>query len=294
MNLETESIYAGIAGIQIEPESYDLGNGVVISKTFAHLMSPFMIAFSPPKAPGLPHPTPWKAIHGGMGTDFRVQLFVPTTFSPSKFFDRLNTIWCISALIRLKFCSDLCVATITTKPFSQLPSDDTSAEIHPAEFFVNRFSLQVDRKEKLNEGDLEWIKGNWLRAGQLMCANKTFYSAFHAVDSSASIANPGLGLILIWGALEALFAKSKTELSFRTSAAISSYLEHPGTARHALHKKLTKLYNARSAAAHGSDENVWESYTDTYAIVRRAMLKMIENNHVPSLDELDLALFGGV
>jgi len=294
MNPEIESIYAGIAGIQIESESYDLGHGVILSRTFAHLMSPFMIAFSPPKAPGLPHPAPWKTVHGGMGTDFRVQLFVPNTFSPPEFFDRLNTIWCVSALLRLKFCSDLCVTSITNKPFSQLPLDDASAEIHPAEFFSNRFSLQVERKTELEEVDLLWIRENWFRAGKLMCANKAFYSAFHAVDSSASIANPALGLVLIWGALEALFAKSKAELSFRTSAAISSYLEPSGNARHGLHKKLVKLYGARSAAAHGSDENVWDSYTETYAIVRCALLKMIENNHVPSLDELEQALFGAV
>ncbi len=294
MNPETESLYAGIAGVQIEPESYDLGHGVIVSRTFAHLMSPFIIAFSPPKAPGLAHPAPWKAVHGGMGTDFRVQLFVPDSFTPPKFFDRLNTIWCISALARLKFCSDLCVTSITNRPFSQLPLEDASAEIHPAEFFSNRFSLQVERKEKLELPDLLWIRENWFRAGLLMCDNKAFYSAFHAVDSSAGIANPALGLILIWGALEALFAKSKTELSFRTSAAISSYLEPPGNTRHALHGRLVKLYGARSAAAHGSDENVWNSYTETYAVVRQAMLKMIENNHVPSLNELEQAIFGAV
>jgi hypothetical protein len=292
MDTNTESIYAGIAGIQIEPQSYDLGHGVVVSKTFAHLMSPFMIAFAPPKARGLPHPAPWKAVHGGMGTDFHVQLFVPNTFSPPNFFDRLNTIWSISALFRLKFCSDLCVTSITNKPFSQLPLEDASTEIHPAEFFATRFSLQVGRKEKLDESDLLWIRENWFRAGQLMCANKSFYSAFHAVDSSASIPNPALALVLIWGALEALFAKSKVELSFRTSAAIASYLEPSGLARHALHKRLVKLYGARSAAAHGADQNVWDSYTETYAIVRRVILRMIENDHVPSTDELEQALFG--
>jgi hypothetical protein len=158
MDIETESIYAGIAGIQIGPESYDLGHEVVVSRTFAHLMSPFMIAFSPPKAPGLPHPAPWKTMHGGMGTDLHVQLFVPITFSPPNFFDRLNTIWCISTLARLKFCSDLCVTSITNKPFSQLSLEDASAEIHPAEFFSNRFSHQVERKDKLEEPDLLWMR----------------------------------------------------------------------------------------------------------------------------------------
>src|SRR5258706_3804470 len=46
MNLNTDSIYAGIAGVKLDVESFDLGDGLVISKTFGHFMAPFLMAFA--------------------------------------------------------------------------------------------------------------------------------------------------------------------------------------------------------------------------------------------------------
>jgi len=290
MNPEKDSIYAGLAGIKLNLDEFELAHGITISKTFAHIMTPFLMAFSPPKSPSGHHPAPWKAVHGGMGADFEVQLFIPKSFNEPNFFDRLNTVWFISALLRLKFCSDLSITSITSKPFREISHDNTS--VHPAEFFSQRFLIPVERKEILDKSDLVWLDKHWFQGGKLMGQHKTLNVAFRAVDSCASIPNPSLGLVLIWGALEALFVNSKAELSFRTSAAIASYLEPFGKARFDLHKQLTKLYSARSAAAHGSAKNVWDSYVETYSIVRRALLKMIGDNHVPSHDELEQGIFG--
>jgi hypothetical protein len=47
MNPNTSPLYAGISGLQLEAESFELGQGVTLSKTFAHVMAPFLIAFAP-------------------------------------------------------------------------------------------------------------------------------------------------------------------------------------------------------------------------------------------------------
>ena len=45
--LDECDLYGGLAGGSLPVESYDMGSGVVFSRTYAHLMAPFMMAFSP-------------------------------------------------------------------------------------------------------------------------------------------------------------------------------------------------------------------------------------------------------
>lgn len=52
--------YFGLSGIDLEDASIDLGHGVLLTRTYAHLMAPYIMAFAP-ALPGRPHPGPWKA-----------------------------------------------------------------------------------------------------------------------------------------------------------------------------------------------------------------------------------------
>ena len=35
-------IHAGLSGLELEEESFDLGDGIIIRNTYAHLMAPFI------------------------------------------------------------------------------------------------------------------------------------------------------------------------------------------------------------------------------------------------------------
>jgi hypothetical protein len=63
-----DGIYAGLSGATLETDEFELGHGLKISKTFAHLMAPFLMAFAP-APPGKHHPGPLSAVSGGMGFD---------------------------------------------------------------------------------------------------------------------------------------------------------------------------------------------------------------------------------
>ena len=89
MNPKVDSLYAGIAGVGLSVERFDLGQGLVLKKTFAHFMAPFLMAFAPAES-GKPHPTPWSAVSDGLGLDIHIELHVPATFEQPKFFDRLK------------------------------------------------------------------------------------------------------------------------------------------------------------------------------------------------------------
>jgi hypothetical protein len=38
-------LYAGVSGLEHSEDSFDLGDGVVLSRTYAHLMAPFTMEF---------------------------------------------------------------------------------------------------------------------------------------------------------------------------------------------------------------------------------------------------------
>ena len=47
MSLEETDLYGGLAGAELPVERYDLGRGITLSKTFAHLMAPLNEASIP-------------------------------------------------------------------------------------------------------------------------------------------------------------------------------------------------------------------------------------------------------
>jgi hypothetical protein len=102
-----------------------------------------------------------------------------------------------------------------------------------------------------------------------------------------------LSVLLVWSALEGLFSPSRTELRFRVSSLIASFLEPSGAQRRALHREVAKLYDARSVAAH---ERSWidrETLLESMTLLRKIVIKVISESHVPSKDELEGFLFGG-
>jgi hypothetical protein len=54
-------IYYGLSGIELDFDSFDLGHGVILSRTYLHVMAHPMIAFAP-APPGEHHPGPWQAL----------------------------------------------------------------------------------------------------------------------------------------------------------------------------------------------------------------------------------------
>ena len=70
-------IYAGLSGLELTPDTFDLGEGVTVSRTYAHLMAPFMMAFKEPVEHGQHHPGPWKSLGGGIAYDIEAEIRVP-------------------------------------------------------------------------------------------------------------------------------------------------------------------------------------------------------------------------
>ncbi len=117
---ERQALYAGLAGPGMAPERFELGAGIVLRKTYAHVMAPYLAAFRPAE-PGKPHPAPWKAVSGGLGFDVALELSVPPDLDPPNPFDQAGVLWFLVALLRLRATPLVRVPVIASHPFADIP-----------------------------------------------------------------------------------------------------------------------------------------------------------------------------
>jgi len=289
---ESKGIIAGLAGVNLEPAEYSLGSGLRISRTYAHMMAHFMMAYSPAKA-GQSHPAPWSAVSGGAFTyDIYAQLEVPGAALVGLDLDTSFIAWWITAMLRLRLGPVFIVPVIGEQPFAEAKINHSKARFYPVEIYNQILVLDPNARRIIHEVDLAWTAKYWLTATRLYQENDAFRLLFEAVDQSMFARHRSLALLWLWGGLEAVFSPSKAELRYRISSAIASFLEKPGIPRMNAQKTIAKLYDSRSAAAHGREDKKGDSLQETYALARRVVLKMIENNRVPTHVELEAKIFG--
>jgi hypothetical protein len=294
MNLDyfvDHDIHAGLSGIDVDFKQLDLGNGLLLRQTYAHLMAPFVMAFGRPEL-GKPHPAPWKAALGGLGLDITAELVIPRGVDTGSA-HRVDVVRMINALIRMWVMPTVVVPVLSNISFSDAAkAPDNTTHFFPFEVQPRFFPIDLRARTVTQLTQFEWVRNNWRSAIELASANNELRIAVAALDALQFIPDSGLGLISLWGALEALFSPAKTELRFRVSALIASYLEPFGPARAALQKKTARLYDARSAVAHGAGNRDLQLVLDTYDVLRRVVFKIFTDQHVPSKLELEANLFG--
>jgi hypothetical protein len=284
MNPHTDSMHAGIAGVKIGVDKFDFGYDIYLRKTYAHLIAPLLMAFKEP-TPDKSDTAPWSAVGDAFSHDIYVELYMPHTFTYPKFFNRLNTIWWIAALIRLRGASLAHASVIANRPFCEIPSNLNKSKIFPVEVLPRRNAgdsplliLSID--------DLEWIKKIWLQGGQVMHESYIFNNVFQSIDSARSLGNSAVEMLTIWGALEQLFSPAKQELRFRVSSNIAAFLEPPGNNRLETQKNVMRLYDARSKIAHGTKLKSYDACLETYNLAKRILIKILSSGHVPTMDDL--------
>lgn len=284
------NIHAGLSGIELELENFDLGEGVVLAKTYAHMMAPFMMAFT--RAPaGEHHPGPWKAASGGSGFDVNAELLIPAHIE-EKFGSKVQVAITLLFLLRLGVNPATTLPVFSNYPFASLPKiGNNEAQLLPFEVQRRHFPLGVVGG-RANASALTWVKDRWQVTHKLIGESTEFSLAVEAIDTGQFIQNPALTLVSLWGALEALFSPSTAELKFRVSSLIAAFLEPSGESRHALQKEIAKLYDMRSAAAHGKPRHETEDLLDTFNLLRRVLLRIIDRGSIPRKEQLERLLFG--
>jgi hypothetical protein len=283
-------VHAGLSGIELDGDYFELGDGITLRKTYTHLMAHFVMAFKPPP-PGSFHPGPWKPASGGFTFDVSAELTIPAHYE-KKFGSTISVARTIVFLLRLWVNPATTLAVFSNFPFGALPdAQNNEARLLPFEVQDRHFPLGVVGG-RASADALEWVKDHWTVTHQLLNGNSEFALAVEAIDTGQFVQSTALALVSQWGALEALFSPSTSELKFRVSALIAAFLEPPGAGRATLQKEIAKLYDKRSAAAHGKPKHQPEDLLATFNLLRRVLIEIIGSGKVPSKDDLEGILFG--
>ncbi|HHF0027755.1 TPA: hypothetical protein ACPHSJ_000418 [Pseudomonas aeruginosa] len=287
-------ICLGISGIDLGDRVIELGHGIQLRTAFAHLFTTDILAFERPATPTSFHPGPWQAVSHKRGVDLQAELFIPREYSHPRL-SSLVVGHTIISMLRLWVDPQISLQVFTQEPISKLKDragKDKGGE--PAAM------LYAQRERHVNIGlinsdriieSIDWVVDNWSNALELRGSSPEFKLALDTFDNAQSIPNTAMMLVSIWGALEAIFAPHKAELVFRVSSQLAAFLKPRGLARLEKQKEIVKLYNLRSAAAHGSPKHVDEDLVKTYELLRMAIIRMIELKSVPNKAKLEELLF---
>lgn len=283
-------LHAGLSGIELEEEDFDLGEGIRLRRTYAHQFAPFMLAFAKPN-PGKPHPGSWKAVRGGLAFDITAELYIPAALE-SKYGSKVGLARLLLFLLRLGVNPAISLPIFANASFNSLAKmDDAEVLLQPFEIELRHFPLGVVGGQVVAPAVI-WVKERWPIAHKLRNSHAEFELAVDALDRGQFVQQHALTLVSLWAALEALFSPSTSELSFRVSALISAYLEEPGTARLVRQKAIAKLYSKRSAAAHGKPIHDQQNLLDSFNLLKEVLTKMLDDGKVPSKEQLEASLFG--
>jgi len=293
-NPNDSDLHGGLAGVKFEIDNSSLGHGITLRQTYAHLMSSFMLAFR------IPHPPehfgePWKAAKGGISVDIVAEIHVPRCYKPPEPYDRINTIWWLVSLLRLhSTCLVFCPATANASFSEAVAVPDDAFHVWPIEV-EPRKTWEEAPKRIITEADVEWLAAHWEAARLLRKQSTEFALATYAFDQCTFLSQPELALLSLWGALEALFSPDSRELRFRVSSNIAAFLEPAGIVRMELQSRIAKLYDVRSKAAHGQhgqQADIRTPLRETYQLVRRVLIQIVEEGHAPTHEDLRRRLFG--
>ena len=83
------SLFGGVAGAVLGVDEFEICDGLVLRKTYAHVMSPYVLAFHRPESHDTHHPGPWKSARGGVWLDVEVEIALQQGVRPTGF-DRLK------------------------------------------------------------------------------------------------------------------------------------------------------------------------------------------------------------
>ncbi|MEQ9606693.1 MAG: hypothetical protein RLN99_03395 [Kiloniellaceae bacterium] len=286
------TLYAGLSHVTYDGEPFDLGHGIVLRPTYAHLFAANMMAFAR-ATEGKPHPAPWRAARGGFSYDIEAELAVPTGRELPGGFSAEDAAWLIAALLRLAKYAYLMVPVVSDVSFDAAPTSKQEPLLRPFEIEPRILHAGDDEVSRINAEDLSWLKLVWPRTAELMRTCAPLNTALRAADACTVRGRPASALLIAWGALEELFAPSRAELRFRVSANIAVYLEPLGPKRLELFKTVADLYNARSKVAHTAQDAEVAALLQSFVILRNALVRIVNEGAVPTQVDLEKRLFCG-
>jgi hypothetical protein len=292
LNPNEIAIYAALTGAALEVDAFALGHGLVLSRTAVHLSTDSVLSLLP-SVPEVNQGGLRMLARSGPGLDLAGQLHIPAEFRPQRWLDRVNTVWWIATLLRLRCTPEVRIPLLSSEPFSGEPAGWKGAELWPVEDERRPLAFEPEGEARIREEDLRWIEAHWFHSGRLVVRRPTFNRAIKSLDRAYLITEAPLALVALWESLEALLAPRGAAAEPGLPESVASFLEPPGAARRKLGERIAGLYEAR-APAEASVDPPEGSLAETYGIVKRVCLKVIEEERVPTREEIAAGRFVGL
>src|ERR1700722_13565170 len=129
------------------------------------------MAFSPAE-PGKPHPTPWRAVGGGLSHDLHIELKIDASGNP-EWLVGTQALWWVVALLRLKASWILSAPVFADRSFQEIPIAQ-GARLFPFELVTRRKMHAENTLAELALEDLAWVAKTWKRAAALYHRDRNF------------------------------------------------------------------------------------------------------------------------
>lgn len=279
-DIDTDRLFGGISGVLSPAEEFSLGYGLTFRRTYAKLTAPYILAFAPPPKPSAPSPGPWAAV-GEKSLTMNVELELAGEAKLG--FSRINTLWFVVALMRLKMALPIKMPVLSDRPLQTVPENTERANVFPVE--VQLQQLLTAPVTKPSNADFEWLRDNLFAAAELM-KDPVFNRAFQTLDGGVHSQNAGAGIVIAWASLETLLRPGNARITERVCRALAAYLNDPGPERDRAFTYIERCYAARGGAAHAGTPPEAEQFQTAFRLARSALLRSIERRKRPDIEFL--------
>lgn len=280
-DIQSDTLFGGLAHLHLPAPSASLGDGIVLRSVYARLIAPYLLAFSPPAKPNAPHPGPWTAIGEG-GLTITTEIELARSALPLNF-DRLNSLWFIVALLRLRSALPIQMPVLSDRPIDQLAEATETANIVAVELQYRQLITAPPRSLEIS--DLDWVRCHLPFAAAMM-QDPIFNRAFQTLDSASHSIGTGAGIVTVWASVETLLQLGDGQITARLCRALAAYLCKPGPDRDRAFGAIERSYRARGGAAHAGVRPEITELQQAFALARGAFIRSIESRRMPDLNDL--------
>ncbi|MBK5007320.1 hypothetical protein [Pseudomonas sp. S32] len=193
-------ICLSISGIDLGDRVIELGHGIQLRTTFAHLFTTDILAFERPASPSSFHPGPWQAVSHKRGVDIQAELFIPREYSHPRL-SSLVAGHTIISMLRLWVDPQISLQVLTQEPIAKLKDragKDKGGE--PAAMLYAQRERHVNigliNRDRIIES-IDWVADNWSSALDLRSSSPEFKLALDTFDNAQSIPNTAMMLVSI-------------------------------------------------------------------------------------------------
>jgi hypothetical protein len=273
------ALYCGISGARLEDEEAKLGHGVTLRRIARRLTAREL-------ADALPEPQ--RLLHGWRSGEVALtaQLFLPGDFQPPRWLDRVNGAWWFAMLLRLRVSPRARIPLLAADPLTSEGRRSTPGRLWPLEVEERAPWLDVPAGSATSLGapELDWLRAHWLLSGRRVARHPRLNRAARRLDEAYATGDPQVAFLALCRALETLLSPAG-EPSPRLPSHLEGFLGEPRTA-----DAMEDLEAERARAEDGVDPEP-ESLARAYDLVRRVLLKVIEEDHVPTEAEIQAGSF---